>query len=80
MAKDEDTRKKFGRMLRAARQAKGLSMRKLSEQLDVDQGTIHHWEHGHNAPGFEHLLDLSILFDWPHVMLDDPPQTLSVGA
>ncbi len=80
MAKDDGIKREFGRMLRSARQAKGWSMAKLAWRMEVGEGTIHHWEHGHNAPGFEHLLDLSILFDWPHVMLDDPPQTLSVGA
>jgi ribosome-binding protein aMBF1 (putative translation factor) len=75
MAKDEGIRMEFGQMLRSARQARGWSMSKLSWRIEVGEGTIYAWETGKNAPGFEHFLDLSILFDWPHVMLADPRQT-----
>ena len=66
--------------LRAARLAKGWSRAKLARAMGVGEGTIMKWERASNAPGFECYLFLCVLFDWPHVMLDDKRRTLATSA
>lgn len=39
-----------GEKLKAAREAAGLSQRRLCYILDVSTATVHRWELGHNNP------------------------------
>ena len=80
MVKHGSIREDFARELRAAREAKGWSRAKLARAMGVGEGTIMKWERADNAPGFECFLFLSVLFDWPHVMLDEKPRTLATSA
>lgn len=45
----------FGLRLRAARRARGLSIRELAEKFRVDPTTIWKWEHGRSAPFVRYL-------------------------
>ena len=53
-----EKRKRFGRALRAARTAAGLSQTKLSVQIDKDQGIISDYEAGKTEPGVEAVVAL----------------------
>ncbi len=48
-----------GKLIRTARQKKGLTQRQLAERLDVSQGCISNWEQGDRSPGRVHIAALA---------------------
>ena len=73
MEQHDSLRDDFARMLRASREARGWSRAKLARQLGSTEATVWHWEKAASAPGFDAFLFLCVVFNWPHVMLDDSP-------
>jgi transcriptional regulator with XRE-family HTH domain len=62
---DDDTRafmREVGARLRAARQAKGLSLRDVASRFDISHGAIGHWETGHNPIDLATLHKLARLY------------------
>lgn len=57
--RDEKILKKFGRHLQKTRKGKGLSLRKLADNADVDFSQIHRIEKGATNPSLTMLLALS---------------------
>lgn len=57
----EEYRRIWGRRIRAHREAIGMSQRKLSIALGIDQGMISRWEHGHSAPRDENRIQLAAI-------------------
>lgn len=55
----------FGRRLRLARKAAGLSQEGLAEKLDVSTTTVINWEKGHNSPEFARFQPLAALLHKP---------------
>lgn len=53
----------FGKMLKALRLEKGISQRKLGEDLGVVNQTISFWETGSREPDLDTLLAIANYFD-----------------
>lgn len=69
-------RKRIGREIRAARDAKGLSQPALAKLLGVDKSTISHWESGRNGPRPAVARRLWAALD-PAINNDSPPDSRS---
>ncbi|MBN1220504.1 MAG: helix-turn-helix transcriptional regulator [Anaerolineae bacterium] len=55
--------KKFGEKLRALRNRRGLTLRQLSNMLDVDYGYVGRMERGEKIPNVAMVLKISQIFD-----------------
>ncbi len=55
--------KKFGDYIRRLREEKGLPLRKVAAQLDIDTSTLSKVERGERVLGKEYLKPLSQIFD-----------------
>ena len=53
----------FGKKLKELRQEKGLSQRKLGENLGVCNQTVSFWENGSREPDLDALVSLAKFFD-----------------
>ena len=58
-AKDEKILKKFGKHLAKIRESKGLSLRSLADNADIDYSQIHRIEKGQTNPSLLMLIALS---------------------
>ena len=52
----------FGKILKQLRLEKGLSQRKLGEDLDVVNQTVSFWEIGTNEPDYDMLIKIANYF------------------
>lgn len=57
--RDEEVQKQFGKKLKALREAKGLSLRKLADIADVDFSQIHRLEKGTSNPSLTMIITLA---------------------
>jgi len=67
-------RKKLGRRIRRAREAKGWTQWQLADELGLSQPTISDWEAGAIAPSFDNLPKLAKALDTTVSDLVDPPK------
>lgn len=82
---DEQVLAGLGDRLRARREAVGLSVRKLAEQLGASRNTITNYEQGHTVPGTTDLVRLAgalgcTLVDLLDLPAAQPPQRLAIRA
>lgn len=82
---DERVLAGLGERLRARREAVGLSVRKLAEQLGASRNTITNYEQGHTVPSTTDLVRLAAALGCTLVDLLDlpaaqPPQRLAICA
>lgn len=54
-----------GRVIRLARDGKGLTQEQVAEALGVNQSLVSYWERGVHAPGLEHRSALAELLEIP---------------
>ena len=53
----------FGINLKTLRQLKGISQRKLGDDLNVCNQTISFWENGSREPDLDTLIQIAVYFD-----------------
>src|SRR4051794_29074010 len=67
-------RAEIGSAIATARSAKGLTQRKLADQIKVSSQSVSEWERGPSAPGLEPLRRLCEALDVsPRALLAMPP-------
>ena len=57
------TKQEIGQILRAAREAKGLTQKQVAEAMGRKQQVVGHWETGYSQPDANTLFELCDLYD-----------------
>lgn len=57
------TKQEIGKILREAREAKGLSRKYVAEALERNEKIVGHWETGYSQPDANTLFELCDLYD-----------------
>jgi len=70
---DSAEARKFGSRLRQARRAKGINARQIASALEVQPGSVYHWEQGVIMPAPENLKKLSLVLGLPVEFFLDLP-------
>jgi ribosome-binding protein aMBF1 (putative translation factor) len=70
MQRHDSLRDDVAHLIRSSREELHWSRSKLAGQLAITEGAVEKWEKARALPNSEAWMFLSILFDWPHPIVN----------